>query len=397
MSRCGVLLLALGLTGIAGCSALVTFDEPVLSVDEVRAGDGFTCVTLEEGGELWCWGANNYGQGGIGKIGDGFWTTTPQPVHNLEHVRSFDAGFTHVCAVDEVGKLWCWGNNDRHQLGSDPINLQSEPALVAGVTDAVTVSVGHDVTCAVTAGQQLFCFGDNSYRQLTSGVPEEYSGTPHEIELPDAPTAVAVGRRHVCALSEAHEVYCWGMAYHGQIGVPGITDGVSCGEGGEFCVDSPRQVSAITDVEILASGGDHTCAKLYGGRLYCWGANTAGQVGNGSTDNAFEPVEILPVDASGWENVAVGGDHTCAIDSNGQLWCWGLNERDQIGTGESNVAYYTQPRSVELPENPVGLGLGENHSCAVLENGRLYCWGSDDSGQIVNDGQDALRPTPVHF
>ncbi len=196
-------------------------------------------------------------------------------------------------------------------------------------------------------------------------------------------SAVTAGDGHTCALLETGGVVCWGDNEHGQLG-----DGT---------IDSnaiPVNVSGLTSgVSAVTAGGGHTCALMGSGGIRCWGINDVGQVGNDESDSRFETPQDVAGLGSAARTVDAGANHTCALLESGGAVCWGDNADRQVGTGES-VVYYNTPQAVrDLDAGVAAVTAGGYHSCALLESGRLTCWGKNGWGQL-GDGTTnaAARP-----
>lgn len=184
------------------------------------------------------------------------------------------------------------------------------------------------------------------------------------------PVAMSKGHQHSCALTSAGGAVCWGRNDFGQLGnnstansnVPVAVVGLSSGV---------RQVEA---------GGIFTCALLETGSVKCWGYNNFGQLGNGTTNNSWVPVNVLNLDNA--ISLAAGASHICAVTAVGGVRCWGYNSDGQIGDGSGT--HRTTPVNVLGVSGAIAAGGGYVHSCALLNNGRVKCWGNNQQGQLGN-------------
>ena len=291
----------LGVGGSAGDGSSLS------DVSSVAGGGAYTCAVKGKGGALFCWGNNSLGQ-----LGDGSTTTSKIPVAVSDmgrDVSSVTAGDLHACAV-KGGALFCWGTGNGGELGDGSTTLiRKIPLAVLGVggsagdgsslSDVSSVSGGGNHTCAVKGGA-LFCWGRSGSGQLGDG-----STTNRKI-----PVAV--------------------------LGVGG-----SAGDG-----------SSLSDVSSVSGGGNHTCA-VKGGALFCWGKNNSGRLGDGSTTNRKIPLAVLGVGGSAGDgsslsdvsSVAAGDFHTCAIKS-AKLYCWGDNGDGRLGDG--TTAHKATPVAVNF-------------------------------------------------
>ncbi len=200
------------------------------------------------------------------------------------------------------------------------------------------------------------------------------------------PTArkVAVGFEHTCALTSVAGVQCWGHNQFGQVGSGSTAE----------MLTRPTAVSGLgSGVASVAAGEDHTCAVLTGGTVRCWGSNTWGMLGNGTLTDARTPVAVSGL--SGIRQVAPGGAHSCAVTTAGKVSCWGLNDAGELGDGTTTQSL--RPRAVVgLPRPAVDVATGVHHSCAVLDDRSLWCWGWNFYGQLgALEGRDTGVPTRV--
>jgi alpha-tubulin suppressor-like RCC1 family protein len=170
-------------------------------------------------------------------------------------------------------------------------------------------------------------------------------------------------------------LYAWGGNGAGQLG-DGSTDSTS----------TPALVVTDDDWSGLEAGTNFACGVRVTGTLWCWGANDHGQLGDGTTSERHVPTEIGA--ESGWKSVSAGGDHTCAIRTDGTLWCWGANDKGQLGTTDDDV-----PTQVGTDAGWTSINAGGDHTCATRTDGTLWCWGDDDHGQLGTADDDV--PTQV--
>jgi len=407
-----------------GCSSTCQVQEVLL----VAGGGSHTCAVLG-GGSVKCWGYNGYGQIGVGdKVtrGDGTGEMGDDlPVVNLgtgKEAVELELGTEHSCAVLSDGGLRCWGNGmfgrlglgDGTSRGDDAGEMGDVLPAVALGTGKTAVSVGAGVhhTCALLNDGSVKCWGSNSLGQLGSGVAGTVGNGPWQmgdhlgaVSLGSGKTAVAlaVGYNHGCAVLSDGSVKCWGSNSLGQLGI-GSTQhrGDSAGEMGDS-LPSVNLGTGKTAVAITAGFG-HSCALLNDGSVKCWGDNGYGQLGLGDTadrgDQSNEMGNNLPAVSLGAGKTAVaisaGHDHTCALLNDSHVKCWGYNGFGQLGVGDAaNRGDAPNEMGDSLPAVSLGSGsaavalrLGGSHSCAVLDDGSARCWGYNAQGQLgLGDNQ----------
>jgi alpha-tubulin suppressor-like RCC1 family protein len=186
-----------------------------------------------------------------------------------------------------------------------------------------------------------------------------------------------VGGQHSCAVTESRTLYCWGANSSSQLG-----------DGSTTSSSTPSANTRLTQVASVAAGASHTCAVTTAGDLYCWGANTAGQVGNGGTSTVTTPQKIA-ISGQTVKSVHAGSQHTCALTASDQVYCWGDNTYYQVG---SNVALPRTPTLVPGLTGVTQLSVGDSHSCALTTGGTVHCWGRNSQGQL---GLGSATSSPV--
>ena len=346
---------------------------------EKPAGSEHTCVVLVAGG-VKCWGANFSGQ-----LGDGTNVNrnTPVTVAGVAgSVSAIASGSEHTCALSTGGAAVCWGANFSGQLGDGTNINRNTPVNVSGLAGGVpAIAAGAEHTCAVTAGG-VKCWGANAAGQLGDGTNVNRNAPASVPALPGSVISIAAGSAHMCALTTDGSIWCWGANFSGQLG-----DGTNVNR------NTPVRVSGLLGgVLEIAAGSEHTCALTRGGALACWGANFAGQLGDGTTVKRNAPVMIVSGLSRPVTGIAAGSEHTCALVAGG-VKCWGANFSGQLGDG-TNVNRST-PVSVSGIAGGVSEVLaGSSHTCALSTSGAMVCWGANFSGQL-GDGTNLSRSTPI--
>ncbi|CAN7499354.1 fibronectin type III domain-containing protein [Acidovorax sp. LjRoot66] len=351
-------------------------------VTAMAAGTNHTCA-LTTAGAVQCWGWNVFRQLGDGSTTD---KATPQPVTGLASgVASIAAGVYHTCTLTTAGAVRCWGNNGFGQLGDGSSTNNSTPQPVTGLTSGVAaIAAGTYHNCALTNAGAVQCWGRNNEGQLGDGSTTD-KRTPQPVTgLASGVAAIAAGENHSCALTTAGAVQCWGDNSFGQLGDGSTTDKTT-----------PQTVTGLAGgVAAIAAEGNHTCALTTAGAVQCWGRNAYGQLGDGSTTDKSTPQPVTGL-ASGVAAIAAGGYHTCALTTAGALQCWGRNNQGQLGDGSTTDKSTPQPVT-GLASGVAAIAAGGYHTCALTTPGAVQCWGRNSEGQLGNGGTaDRNLPTRI--
>ena len=297
------------------------------------------------------------------------------------------AGDTHTCGRRGDGSLWCWGGNSNGQLGiGAPSPHELSPVRVTALGGSVAeVSLGQYHSCARRTEGSLWCWGKNDHGQLGDGTTGDKPSPVQVLALGSSVAQVALGGAHGCARKTDGSLWCWGENADGELGNGTATPFES----------SPVPVAALgTSVAQVAVGRFHTCALTTNGSLWCWGNSLHGQLGDETIDAKSSPVQIVALGAS-VAQVALGQYHSCARKTDGSLWCWGSDEYGQLGV--TGYGDHSSPVQVAtLDTGAADVSLGGQHTCARRTNGSLWCWGGNLFGQLGNGpGEGDELPTLV--
>ncbi|MFC1482168.1 RCC1 domain-containing protein [Myxococcota bacterium] len=357
----------------------------------LAAGGSHTCAVKADG-TAWCWG-----NGSSGRLGDGSSTdrVTPAQVSGpggtgiLIDVVSISAGYEHTCAVKADGTAWCWGDNQYGRLGDGGTSNHDSPVQVLGpggtgfLTDVVSISAGYYHTCAIKVDGTAWCWGANSDGQLGDGsttpssTPVQASGLTDVIDIA---TGGQSSGSHTCAVRSDGTAWCWGANSDGQLG-----------DGTGNAHSLPMSVVVLTDAVSISAGNKHSCAVKTDGTAWCWGYNGNGQLGDGTTTGHPIPWPLPTLN-----NVAVitaGSYHTCAVKDDGTVLCWGYNNRGQLGDGTFVTS--TIPLTVSSITGVTHVAAGSEHTCARLSDGSFRCWGNIQNGRLGHGFGAIESATPL--
>lgn len=395
------------------------------------SGTNRTCAVVNY--TVYCWGHNRFGQLGDGRYLGGNASTLdtsssidsniPVKVYRAagvmagkKIVKIFAAQY-HNCALSQDGLVFCWGYNANGQLGNGTTTDSPVPVQVGGsLAGKVVTDIGgtNNASCAI-AQSKIYCWGTNANgvtgRDTTSGntlTPSLVSTSSTTDFLPSSYTATALSTsgsrsKTMCAIANG-KAYCWGQNTRGSVGDGTTTQRLIPKKATDTGVLSGKTVTSISQDGFNESSSTyaHVCV-VASGQVYCWGENSSGQLGIGTTSNVVANQSPRAVDTSGVLNgktiqdVQVGLNHSC-VRANDGAYCWGSNGSGQVGDSSDSqrntpVAVATQAGAL-TSSNVISIGAGANRGCAVVTDGRTFCWGLNSNGQI-GDGTTITRLVPT--
>ncbi len=302
----------------------------------------------------------------------------------LEGIQQISAGGYTTCALTTEGGVKCWGENHFGELGNGTNQLYHTTAVdVEGLAiDIVAISAGASHVCAITVAGGLKCWGNNRDGQLGNGLYKDSSIPVDVVGLTSGVAAVAAGNGSTCALTTEGGAKCWGNDTFGSLG------------NGELAsTPIPTDVIGLsTGVAAIAGSGSHTCALTTEGDIKCWGYNFYGEVGDGTRINQETPVDVVGL-ATGIVAIEVGGVHSCALTTSGRVTCWGYNEHGELGNGDQQTSI-TPVDVIGLSTAVTQISSHTYHTCALLTDGVVKCWGQNGVGEL-GDGTRINQSTPV--
>ena len=277
-----------------------------------------------------------------------------------------------------------------------PVNTAGIALSMARKITAATrwaqVAAGAAV-CGIKGNGTLWCWSYNNYGNLGTG-GDASEAHPVQVGSSSGWLQVSSGGYHSCAVKTDHTLWCWGYNGHGQLGTGNHTGPQHCGT--SPCSKTPVQVGTDKKWAAVSAGGQYTCALRTDGTLWCWGDNSSGQLGVGSTTEHDSPVQVGT--SNGWTEVTAsitsGDGHTCALHAGGTLWCWGDNASGQLGVGSTTE--HDSPVQVGSGTHWAEVSNGNYLSCAVQTGHTLWCWGSNtDGGLGIGSTSPTTEKSPV--
>lgn len=353
----------------------------------VTASSSHTCAKKSDG-SLWCWGNGQYGQLGVGYSTGYESLATPtnitDPTGTWLDISSY---YKHTCAIKNDDSVYCWGFGPQGQIGDGLSNNYTySPTHVSGSLSYQDIDTGEYFSCAITTSNELYCWGNNSNGQLGLNSTTSFD-IPKISFTPTSWSSLGLGETHACGIMTNNDLYCWGNNQEGQVG--DLTSGNN--------KLAPVHVGTTVDYTMVSAGSNHTCAVSLlpsPNYLQCWGVNDYGELGL-TVPSTTGPMSVnVDGNYNIWESVDLGNEHTCAIQTDNTLWCWGYNINGELGDGtKTNKDVPTQEISAASNWNVVS--AGEKHTCAIKTDGTLWCWGYNHQGQLGN-GTYGKKTSPVN-
>jgi alpha-tubulin suppressor-like RCC1 family protein len=238
---------------------------------------------------------------------------------------ALSGGADHNCGVTGENLAYCWGFNLNGQLGDGTTITRTSPVAVAGGVSFVSVSAGALAhSCALTGEGVAYCWGNNTEGELGNGTTDDQL-TPGPVVGDLLFAMVNAGFGYTCGVTTTGDAYCWGFNHSGRLGNGSLDLAVQ---------PSPGLVAGGLSFASVHAGIGSACGLTTAGAAYCWGWNSLGELGDGTTDNRATPVPVAG--GLSFTSVSVGSHHTCGVTTTGDAYCWGDNQVGQLGNGTLN-------------------------------------------------------------
>lgn len=365
--------------GVASADSLLHVGGRGAVDDGVKISNDTNCASSDEGalrytsgnkveycdGSSW----NDFSTSGSGGGGG----STCDHGQNFINLTTSEDG---TCGTFQNGRVACWGDNSVGEMGRgvSTLNLSDvTPTRETLLSNVKSVHFGANMGCAILQDKSVKCWGNNADGKLGIGVDGSSYNYPVDVNMPEDIMHIDLGQQHSCAISESGRVLCWGSGGNGQLGWGVYTDS-----------NVPVYANNISHAVKIASAATNSCVITKDGTAKCWGNNIAGQLGTGATGaaqntpqdviNLTDLVDIAPGGTSGATSFA------CALERDGDVWCWGDNALQQLGNGSG--ADVLTPAQVTGVSGVIDIETGSDHVYALKDDGTVYGWGTDDYGEL---------------
>lgn len=326
--------------------------------------------------------------------------------------KDISASPASTCGVTDDGIVYCWGNNSSGKLGD---NTLVTPRLIPTTIYTTGLPSGDEIyssissrsgsfACAITSNQKPYCWENNTYGQVGNSTTTTPYLSPTATSTSYSFTSISTGWYHTCGTISSNDLYCWGYNMNGQLGY-GVR-GIGTDRSTPTLVSTTNLDTGCKAFNTVSSGHDITCGISTNNKAFCWGYNSAGQAGNGTSNtyqNAPYPVTVSGMPSYDQTFISIAADSqsaTCGITTSNNVYCWGNGSSGSVGDNTGSVRLV--PASIYTTGLPSGddkykaISVGGEDVCAISSNDTLYCWGRNSSGQLGNGGTDnKLSPTAV--
>ena len=357
----------------------------VIGLSDVKmvAGGFNQTIALKNDGTVWTWGSNEYGQLGNGINGI---SIIPKQVNSLNSIVSISCGRDFCIALKDDGTVWSWGQNTSGQLGDGDYINKNTPVQVNGLSNIKIIHSGFNSTMALKSDGTIYGWGDNFFGQLGNGtLPFNGQNVPTQVKNLTNVKDFAVGGYNSLIIKEDGTTWVSGSNSEGQLGNGTSVNGA--------CQVTPVQVPSLTNVMEATTLRATNLVLKNDGSVWAWGANTSGQIGDGTS-----VINALPVknnNISDIKEVVAGGEFSMALNSDGTVWTWGNNTSAQLGL-DIIGGYSYKPNIIKNLTNVKKIAAGFDIGLALKNDGTLWGWGSDTNGEF-GTGNNYVEKSPIQI
>ena len=337
-------------------------------------------IAIDENGDLWGWGNNEFGQVGYGE--EFIYSISPIKIMEGVKFKAVAAKENHSIALDEEGYIWEWGDNRDENLGNVSTGLIFSPTKFLTDIKFSKVFAGSNFNMAIDLEGKVWAWGVNSNGQLGNNTTSN-SVSPVKVETSDNFTQISTSYGYSVALDEEGNIWAWGkLEYNANENIMTENLGIV-----------PTKLNLETTFNKISAGKDFILALDGEGDIWVYGNNSYGQLGNGNLDNSFEGFNKI-TSSGKFKDIQAGENYTIAIDLNGNIWSWGDNTYGQLGKNtiggyDSSTAKRTNGTIFKK------IITGTSTVMTIDEKGRTWGWGNNEFGQIIVFGENIDRPTKI--
>ena len=373
--------------------------------ETVSSGKKHTCAVDEEKRVI-CWGDNSENQ-----LGNQIGLKRSYPdlifmdgILKDKTVEIMKTGSAHACVVADDKRIYCWGSNDNGKLGKGggiesfyPVSVKYDGALKDKKIADVAPGTVH--TCAIDVAGKAYCWGRNTLGSVGTETDLQFVYEPVSVDMTGVLKdrkiiEISSGSAHTCAVADDGGVYCWGSNGRGQLGDGNGGNEGSFTELGDYSLLPVKTENSAGKYLKVSAGYDHTCILNDKGKIFCFGNNANGQLGDGTTEMRLTPVALNSDKV--FKSVSAGSEHTCAVDDKDEAYCWGGNIVGQLGTGDKESSLIPVKVKYATETKIKSISCGHRHTCSVTTEGVVHCWGLNSDGQIGNGTyEDSLTPKEI--
>lgn len=297
-----------------------------------------------------------------------------------------------TCALRSDGTAWCWGGDGSGQLGNGTVvtGTQPIPSLVYNAGPPWTkIAHGGQFGCGIKSDGTLWCWGSETNGRLGNGSTSSTQAAPVQVGAGTDWVDISAAGTSACGIKTDGTLWCWGADTNGKLGNGSTSADQS----------SPVQVLGYGRWVKVSVGITATCGIKEDGSAWCWGADTNGKLGNGSVLTADQDTPSRVVGDGRWVDISMSRlNHACGIKTDGSLWCWGAPANGRLGIGSGYSSNIESPKRVPGSDKWIAISVGNDHTCGMKADESIWCWGIDSSGQLGNGSvltADQWTPSPV--
>lgn len=360
---------------------------PATSWMSVSVGDETVCAVAADR-RAFCWGGDYYGAVGDGALRR--WTAAHAPVAvgGGASFASVTVGRFHACGLTAEGRAMCWGDG-KVLDGADASDPVLQPRVEGASVRFTALTAGDYHVCGIDLAGAAYCWGLGAFGELGDGVSGSHRrGTPTAVATSLRFSQVLAGHHRTCGVTRENTAYCWGLASMGRLGT-----------GSDVNQAAPAAVAGGLPFTSV-SGRSHMCGTTPAGEVHCWGPDMLNQIGSGSSFLS-RPFPLAPQKQA--LAVTAGTTTTCGVGA-GSTYCWGSDENGLLGSagaaaevcaGVDRIPCSASPLPVAGGMRFVQVSMSANSACGITEKGELFCWGSNEKGQLGNGSPAAYSTAPV--